>query len=148
MSLDFKNRDPIGNYNFSIVIGAVIQANFKEMSGLSISRAVNDYREGHEATLNPRKIPGLRSLSNITLKRGMVDGQECWDWFGKTRNVDNFKQDIDIVVYDDEFNEVCRWSLKDAWPVRWNAPSFDATATGLAMEELELAYNDIAFATA
>lgn len=137
-------RDPIGNYNFTVEIGSVIQGNFKEMSGLSVSRAVNDYREGHEATLQPRKLPGLRSLSNITLKRGLVDGKEIWSWFEKKRTDADFRQDIDIVVFDDQFAEVARWSLKGAWCVRWSAPSFDATATSLAMEELELAFNDIA----
>jgi phage tail-like protein len=137
-------RDPIGNYNFAVEIGSVIQGNFKEMSGLSISRAVNDYREGHEGTLQPRKLPGLRSLSNITLKRGMVDGEEIWKWFEKKRTDDGFRQDVNIVVYDDQFEQVARWTLTGAWCVRWSAPSFDATATSLAMEELEIAFNDIA----
>lgn len=141
---NYPLRDPIGNYNFSISIGSVIAGNFKEMSGLSVSRAVNDYREGHEATLQPRKIPGLRSLSNVTLKRGFIEEQELWSWCEMNRHEKNFKQDVDLVVFNDQFDEIARWTLKNAWPTRWSAPSFDATSTGLAMEEIELAFDDVA----
>ncbi|MCA9540608.1 MAG: phage tail protein [Myxococcales bacterium] len=146
MANSYPTRDPIGNYNFAIQIGSIIQGNFKELSGLSASRAVNEYREGHEPNLEPRKLPGLRSLANITLRRGLVDGREIWNWFEKKRTDKDFKQDVDVVVFDDAFEEIARWQLKDAWPVRWSAPGLDATSTALAMEELELAFSQIALA--
>ena len=35
------------------------------------------------------------------------------------------------------------WRLERAWPCRWSGPSFDATGNDLAIEELELAYDDL-----
>ena len=35
------------------------------------------------------------------------------------------------------------WRLEGAWPCRWSGPSFDAAANDIAIEELELAYEDL-----
>jgi phage tail-like protein len=35
------------------------------------------------------------------------------------------------------------WRLDGAWPRRWSGPSFDAATSGVAVEELELAYDDL-----
>jgi hypothetical protein len=33
------------------------------------------------------------------------------------------------------------WALEGAWPCRWSAPAFDAAEAGVAMEEIELAFD-------
>jgi phage tail-like protein len=33
------------------------------------------------------------------------------------------------------------WVLEGAWPCRWAGPAFDASATEVAMEEIELAFD-------
>jgi phage tail-like protein len=35
------------------------------------------------------------------------------------------------------------WRLDRAWPCRWSGPSFDAVTSGIAYEELELAFDDL-----
>ena len=35
------------------------------------------------------------------------------------------------------------WRLVRAWPCRWSAPAFNALESGIAYEELELAFDDL-----
>lgn len=35
------------------------------------------------------------------------------------------------------------WRLVKAWPRRWSGPAFDARESGVAFEELELAFDDL-----
>ena len=35
------------------------------------------------------------------------------------------------------------WRLEGAWPCRWSGPAFNAAGNDIAMEELELAYDDL-----
>lgn len=35
------------------------------------------------------------------------------------------------------------WRLDGAWPCRWSWPSFNASGNDVAIEELELAYDDL-----
>ncbi|MCB9761861.1 MAG: phage tail protein [Alphaproteobacteria bacterium] len=145
---DFPVREPINVYNFTVEIGSIIQGNFREASGLDRSRSVIEYREGHERQPYVRKLPGFESTSNVSLKRGMVDGKELWDWFHKNPKDADFRQDVDIVLYDDAFNEVVRWTLKDAFPTKWTGPSLNASGTEMALEELELAHSGLSQRTA
>ncbi len=47
---------------------------------------------------------------------------------------------VEIRQLDDDFEPVSSWVLESAWPCRWAGPLFDANATGIAMEEIELAF--------
>jgi phage tail-like protein len=55
------------------------------------------------------------------------------------------RQQVAITLYSPVQQEnVMRWTLRDAFPVKWVGPSFKAGEASVAIESLEFAHNGIA----
>ena len=72
-------KDPYGNFNFLVEIDGIIRAAFHEACGLDSSIDVIEHREGGE-NITTRKLPGQVKYSNISLKWGMADDHDLYDW--------------------------------------------------------------------
>ncbi len=135
--------DPFRSYNFLVEIDGLTQASFQECSGLDATTEPIEYREGGDNT-TVRKLPGRTSYSDITLKRGMTDSRELWDWFKQIRDGNVARKNGSIVVYDlSNANEVARWNFVRAWPTKWEGPSFNAAGNEIAIETLTLAHEGV-----
>src|SRR3984957_1189421 len=71
--------DPYRGFNFLVEIDGITQAGFQEVGGLDTTTATIDYREGNDPS-HVRKLAGLNTYSPITLKRGITDSDELWNW--------------------------------------------------------------------
>ena len=71
--------DPYRSFNFLVELDGIAQASFTECSGLGSTTEVIENREGGDNT-TVRKLPGKTSYSDITLKWGLTDSTELWDW--------------------------------------------------------------------
>lgn len=140
--------DPFGAFNFRLELGGEIEAGFMECSGLDSETELIQYRNGDD-DITPRKIPGLRRFGNITLRRGITTSTTLWDWRLQAMVGHLERRDVSVVLYDDSGqSEVARWNLRNAWPVKWQGPTLNATANEIAIEVLELAHEGVdAFVT-
>ncbi len=135
-------KDPFRAYNFMLEVDGIDRAGFRECSGLDSSQDPVEYREGNE-TLTVRKLPGLVKYANITLKWGITDDAQLWDWRTKAVEGKIERKNISIVLLDDTSEEQVRWNLREAWPTKWTGPDFNATGTDVAIESLEIAHEGI-----
>lgn len=131
--------DPYRVYNFLVEIDGITRAGFQECSGLESTQDPVEYREGHEG-LTVRKLPGLVTYSNITLQRGITDDAELWEWRQKAANGAVERRNFSVVLLDDQHEEKARWNFREGWPTKWTGPSFNATGTEVAIENLEIAH--------
>jgi phage tail-like protein len=136
-------HDPYSGYNFWVEWDGIVHAGFRECSGLNATRKAGTYREGTDKALSQRQIPGLNSYGNITLKRGITDNQELWEWHRKLQNGDTDRRNLSIILANDKGEEKFRWNLENCWPTTWNAPDFNATSDEVAIETLELVHEGI-----
>jgi phage tail-like protein len=120
----------------------IIHAGFRECSGLNSTQSVEEYREGTDP-LTVRKLPGLITYNNITLKRGTTNNDELWQWRSKIMKGNVERREVSIVLLDDTGKEKIRWNLTNCWPVTWSGPDFNATSNDVAVETLELAHEGI-----
>ncbi len=134
--------DPYRNFNFLVEIDGITQAGFTDCSGFGASNDPIEYREGGE-NRTVRKLPGLTKYTNITLKWGLTDLRELYDWFRRTVNGVIERKNGSIIVLDLEGNEKLRWNFFNAWPTKWDGPDFSAKGTDVAIETLELAHEGI-----
>ena len=134
-----EHTDPYLTSKFYIEIQGIEQASFAECSGLAVETEVFEYQEGG---LNEyvHKLPGRSKVSNVTLKRGITDSNELWDWYRDVVQGKIERKNVSIVLYDLEGNEVMRWAFIDAYPVKWSGPAFKADANAISIETLELAH--------
>lgn len=137
-----ERNDPFRAYNFLVEIDGITRAGFRECSGLDTSQDPVDYREGGEP-LRMRKLPGMVKFSNITLKRGITNDAELWDWRQKAIEGKVERKNGSIILLDDTGDEQWRWNFKDGWPTKWTGPSFNATGNEVAIEQLEIVHEGI-----
>src|SRR5215204_3744464 len=74
--------DPYRAYNFKLIIQGVGQGHFTECTGLGVKIDTIQYREGGEHQV-VRKLPGRVDYCDVTLRYGLTDSPELWQWFMK-----------------------------------------------------------------
>ena len=134
--------DPFRNFNFLVEIDGITQAGFSECTGFEISTDPVEYREGGENT-TVRKLPGLTKYANITLKWGLTDSRDLYDWYRDVINGKIQRKTGSIVVLDVDGKEKVRWNFKDGWPTKYNPADMNAKANEVAIETLEIAIEGI-----
>jgi len=138
--------DPYRNFNFLVEIDGITQAGFQECSGFGSDIDVTEYREGgyapeHGHTV--RKLPGLTKYSNISLKWGLTDSKELYDWHRDVSKGKVERKNGSIVLLDLEGNEKVRWNFFSGWPSKWDGPDFNAKASDVAIETLEIVHEGV-----
>ncbi len=143
--------DPFATFKFHVEVGGITQAAFTDCSGLEMSTEVFEYQEGG---LNEyvHKIPGRTKISNITLKRGFATSNELFKWYKEMEKAllegkrFDFQQ-VTIILYSSaDRNELVRWTLDKAFPVKWVGPTFKSDEAAIAVETLEFAHHGITMA--
>ena len=135
-------RDPYRSFNFELQIDGIPLGAFSECSGLTADCDAVEYREGTDK-LTARKLPGLNKYSNISLKWGVTDDKELWDWRKKTMDGKVERKNGSVVLLDDAGAEKVRWNFTDGWPTKWTGPSFNATSNDVAIETLDIAHEGL-----
>lgn len=136
---------------FAVEIDSVVVASFKECSGLNAEIQVETYREGG---LNDyeHKLPGLATYGNLTLKSGVASAMAFWKWFYETTMGTIVRKQVSVILYnhdqsDEKQGEAMRWNLLNAFPVKWEGPSLNASDANVVVQSLELAHHGITLGT-
>lgn len=127
--------DPFRNFRFKLEIQGIQQAGFSECSGFGSNVEVIEYREGGEAA-TVRKLPGKISYPDITLKWGVTNSRELYDWHFAAVNGQIDRRDGAIVLQDDAGVDQVRWNFFNAWPSKYDGPDFNAKGNDVAVDSL------------
>jgi len=130
--------DPYRGFNFRVEIDNVQVAGFREASGLSFTTDSVDYREGNDTPLHVRKLTGLRKYGNISLKRGITQNKELWEWYRNVVNGTEDRRKGAIVLQDELHQDVLRWNFENGWISKWEGPAVNATGNDVALETIEI----------
>ncbi|MBI2766810.1 MAG: phage tail protein [Chloroflexi bacterium] len=133
-------------FQFAVEIDGLQAGWFTECSGLDMKTDVYEYKEGG---LNgyTHKLPGRTSFSNLTLKRGMVDTSTLYDWYVRLISKADKSAElrrVSVVQMSLTHEEIHRWNLEKAFPVKWVGPSFHADQSAQSVESFELAFEQLA----
>jgi phage tail-like protein len=136
------NNYPLTGFHFTVKWSDDDEnVSFSEVSGLNVSTTPIEYREGANKEYTTFKMPGLRKYSNVTLKRGsMATDNGFYDWFNTIANNTVERRDITISLLNEEHEPVVTWSLKNAFPIKYDAGSLNASDGKVVIESVELAY--------
>jgi len=136
-------QDPFINFNFRVEIDGLEIFGFKEVDGLANETEVIEYKEGGVNNYT-HKFVGQSKHSNITLKYGITNDKSIYEWRKQvlSMNIAKAKRTGTIKVMSGK-KVLKRWSFYNAWPSKWEGPSFDALADAIAIDKLELAVERI-----
>lgn len=115
---------------------------FSECSGLDLTLQPEEYKEGgnNGGTL---KFPSRASWANLTLKRGVTDNSDLWDWHIGFVEGSGKRRDGVIVLLDAARAPVQAWYFRRGLPVKYSGPSMQASQNGVAIESIEIAHEGI-----
>ena len=134
-------------FKFVIEEAGLAVAAFQKASELSVEAAKVEYFEG--GSLIPDKSPGRLTFTDVTLERGVTIDRDLYDWFLDVANAaadtglnePDFKRTLDIVQQDRLGNELRRWRLVNAWPMKFTAGDWDNEADENVIEQVTLTYD-------
>jgi phage tail-like protein len=138
-----QRDNPYLNFNFTVDIGAGDELGFSEAEVPSGEIEVIEYREGADRVNTARKLPGLAKYPNVTLKRGVTGRTDLFEWWKSVRDGQVQRRNVTITLLDEQRQPVVRWLLRNAWPVKIEGPSLNATGNEVAIETLELAHEGL-----
>jgi phage tail-like protein len=115
---------------------------FSECSGLEIGLDIEEYKEGGNNGMAVR-LPTRIKWTNLKLKRGVALSDNLWLWhYGFVQGTVSRRNGV-ITLLDEQQNPVKSWSFKRGLPVRWTGPTFNASQSQVAFEELEIAHEGL-----
>ena len=136
---------PYGAFNFLVNLNGPVGpeeplGGFSDVSGLSTDMTIAEYRNGNERENHVRKVPGMHKVSDVTLKRGIVNSQDLWDWVEDVRvNGPGAQRTVVITLRDEAGADIQSWILRGVVPMKYTGPTLAAKGGGdVAMEELVL----------
>ncbi len=138
-----REGDPLVTFHFMLDVGGTIKGFFTEISGLgSETEVVESKQTDGKAKDIIKKIPGRQKFTDVTLKRGITDVKDFWDWRqlvidGKIQDA---RKNASIFMCDTEGSPVAQWDLTNAWPTKIQGPQAQAESSTQGMEELTLTY--------
>jgi len=134
---------PIPKFHFQVQWGGT-RIGFTEVTGLTVENEVIEYREGSSPEYNKIKMPGLHKYGNITLKRGIfTSDNEYFDWLNSVKLNTIERRDLIISLLNENHEPVVSYKVKQAWPVKIQAPDLKSDANEVAVESIELAHEGL-----
>lgn len=138
---------PVFSGAFLIEVDGVEIGRFTEVSGLSVEVEVEPLVEGGQNHF-AHQLPGRMTWPTITLARGVTKSDNLFEWLGKTSG-DGFagagnklaRSSAAITLLSPDGERLRSWEVTEAFPVKWNGPSFAASSTETAAEQLEIAHH-------
>ncbi len=138
-----NGTDPYRSYNFKLDIAGVTEGHFTECSGLGVRVTPIEYREGGNNQV-VRHIPGPVDYAAVTLRFGLTNSRELWDWLMLAVEGNVERKNVSIIMLDSSgSNETTRWNLNDAWPSEWRGAPLDAMSKEIAIESLTLVFDTL-----
>jgi len=138
-----EQNDPYRAYNFKLVIQGVSEGHFTECSGLGVKVDSIKYREAGNSQVI-RHIPGQVDFSAVTLRYGVTNSHELWDWMMTAVKGQVERKNVSVLMLDSQgAAEVVRWDLINAWPSEWQGAGLNALNHEVAIEALTLVYETI-----
>jgi phage tail-like protein len=165
--------DPLEKFRFAVswsIDGesegtALVRLGFHDIQMPKRSTNEISYREGIDPDIN-QKAPGLSSMENITMSRGVIiedANYEFYKWMSAVHNpttghegrealgarrsdaaAAEYRKDVTVQMLDREGNVARQWTLFNAFPVQFTPGSdLNAGEDGeKSMESLTLTYED------
>lgn len=136
--------DPYKQSRFRIEIDGITHMEFIECTFVDTLTEALEHRGGNEIPIF-RKLSGLTKYGNIILKWGITDSMELYKWRRRVieTGAEGARNNISIILIDDSGRDKSRWNIEQAWPIKYKPPDFNANSNEIAIETLEISYEDI-----
>ena len=140
-----RDSDPLIGFQFRLEIGNKLAGYFTECNGIGSEHEIIDHKvvaDGHEII---QKIPGRLKWTEITLKRGITDDMNIWEWRSKVEagKMKDARTNCSIIMMDRNYEDAARWDFVNAWPSKVTGPSMKSDSNEFGVEEVVLQHEGV-----
>jgi phage tail-like protein len=127
--------------HFQVMIDGVHYGSFTECVLPDLQLETEDIKEGGQNTYI-HKLPVRVNVGTVKLRHGITKDTELLTWYRQILrgDVENATRQVSIVLLDRTGAILTTWGFRDAYPVKWTAPSLKAGDSAIAIEEIEFAH--------
>ena len=133
--------DPYRGFRFRVEFDQVEHGGFSKAKGLVRETKFESHREGgvndHE-----HKLATMTTYGNLVLERGLADDY-LWSWHDDVVEGNIARRTLTLALHDANGDEVWRWLVDAAFPVKWTGSDLDAMTTQMMVESVEFAHHGI-----
>ena len=134
---------PLPKFHFEVQWGGT-KIGFTEVTGLEVTTDKIEYRDGASKEYHKVRMPGMQTLGDLTLKRGVFAGDnEFYDWWNTVALNTVERRDITISLLNEAHEPVVVWKIKKAWPTKVTSTDLNASGNETAIETLVLTHEGL-----
>lgn len=151
MALQYKfqpkwSNNYVGVHHYKVTVGdgttyIVADEGILKIGGFDMTYDVIKFRMSLDKT--ERRIPSLLKASDVTIERVVRGNDGMWNWYNTVVNGNILRFDVKVELYAHNGNVVTTLILYQAFPMKWEFPSLEATSSQHAVEKITLAVEDI-----
>ncbi len=141
-----RESDPLVGFQFALETQGMVTGYFSEVGGVGSENEIIEHKvvdeQGHEYV---QKIPGRLKWGDVTLKRGISDNLQIWEWRklveeGKMKDA---RKNCSIKMYDRDYKLAARWDFIAAWPSKVTGPTVKSDSNEYGIEEVVLVHEGL-----
>ena len=134
---------PMPKFYFQVKWDSQVMS-FQEVSGLDIQSEEIKYRHGDSPEFSVIKMPGMKKVGNITMKKGIFKGDnKFWDWFKQIKMNTIKRLPVTISLLDEGGKATMVWTLTNAWPTKITGTDLKSEGDEVAIESIEIVHEGI-----
>ena len=134
---------PMPKFYFQVKWDSQVMS-FQEVSGLDIQSEEIKYRHGDSPEFSVIKMPGMKKVGNITMKKGIFKGDnKFWDWFKQIKMNTIKRLPVTISLLDEGGKATMVWTLTNAWPIKITGTDLKSEGNEVAIESMEIVHEGI-----
>jgi phage tail-like protein len=139
--MNLSNFELHNSIHFQVMIDDVHYGSFTECVLPDLQLETEDIKEGGQNTYI-HKLPVRVNVGTVKLRHGITKDAELLTWYRQILRGDvaNATRQVSIVLLDSTGDILATWGFRDAYPVKWTAPSLKAGESAIAIEEIEFAH--------
>lgn len=120
---------------------------FQEVSGLNVEAQVIEYRHGDSPEFSTIKMPGIKKVGNVTMKKGVFKSDNTFfKWFEEIKLNTIQRKVVTISLLDETGGPTMTWTLNNAWPTKITGTDLKSNGNEVAVESIDIAFETMVIA--
>lgn len=137
---------PLPKFYFQVKWDSQVMS-FQEITGLDVQSEEIKYRHGDSPEFSVIKMPGLKKVGNVTMKKGTFKSDnKFWDWFNQIKMNTIKRLPVTISLLDETGAPTMVWTLTNAWPTKITGTDLKAEGNEVAIETIEIVHEGLTIA--
>lgn len=136
---------PMPKFRFEVDLGTELKGvAFQEVSGMDVENQIIEYRKNNDPIFSTENLPGIVKYGNVTMKRGVfVNDNAFWNWHSEISMNTIKRRTVLIKLLDENGAVTMQWQLNNAWPTKITSTDLKSDGNEVAIDTLELAYEQL-----